>query len=398
MAITPRLINGVQKILYMNNSIEDHLVKKHSKSKKNHRRLVLFAVLFTVLIAVTSALFIPVKPNNVLFQKNSHHKFNYPETYIIEDPGSHYISTIIDPDSDFKATVISYFLTGKSDIQDLKTQFYSDYFVDDKLEDSDVYQFQNDYVLFRKNENVVLALEYKKEDHSKVMDFIDEETLWEIGDSTKFQDFSANQYRDILNHVVYDGALPINDPQYVVNEKRADKYIRALAFERGYKQRVLVDDSNIVLVEDFPIADTASEGLELLLAAARDAGHDIKILSTYRNVDIQRQLFLSRYSGSSDSIAIQDGEADGQLQQTMNTTAPPGMSKHHSSYTVDLAEDGVFFTNFKNTATFEWLSKNDYENSKRFGFVPSYPEDATNQGPNPEAWEYTFVGSDILTR
>lgn len=48
--------------------------------------------------------------------------------------------------------------------------------------------------------------------------------------------------------------------------------------------------------------------------------------------------------------------------------------------------------NFKTTSCFTWISKNNYENAKRFGIIPSYPSGASNQGPNPEEWEYVWVG------
>jgi len=33
---------------------------------------------------------------------------------------------------------------------------------------------------------------------------------------------------------------------------------------------------------------------------------------------------------------------------------------------------------------------------KRFGFIPSYPENSGKQGPEPEPWEYVWVGEDVL--
>ena len=57
---------------------------------------------------------------------------------------------------------------------------------------------------------------------------------------------------------------------------------------------------------------------------------------------------------------------------------------------------GGSHSGFGSTPAFAWIAANNYENAKRFGFVPSYPPDATSQGPNPEPWEYVFVGDDVL--
>ncbi|MEQ8716510.1 MAG: hypothetical protein RIE08_02780 [Acidimicrobiales bacterium] len=62
-------------------------------------------------------------------------------------------------------------------------------------------------------------------------------------------------------------------------------------------------------------------------------------------------------------------------------------------YAVDISEGTERFAQFESTAAFAWLSADDYTNARRFGFVPSYPPGVAQQGPNPEAWEYVWVGA-----
>ena len=38
----------------------------------------------------------------------------------------------------------------------------------------------------------------------------------------------------------------------------------------------------------------------------------------------------------------------------------------------------------------------NFYNAKRFGFIPSYPDDLNAQGPNPEPWEFVWVGVDLI--
>jgi D-alanyl-D-alanine carboxypeptidase len=73
-------------------------------------------------------------------------------------------------------------------------------------------------------------------------------------------------------------------------------------------------------------------------------------------------------------------------------SAPPGYSKHHTGYVIDLALPGQDHNAFGRSAAYQWLIADNYLVLKSFGFVPSYPEEGPPQGPNPEAWEYAFVG------
>src|SRR5690606_25521512 len=38
----------------------------------------------------------------------------------------------------------------------------------------------------------------------------------------------------------------------------------------------------------------------------------------------------------------------------------------------------------------------NYANAKRFGFIPSYPPDGGKQGPEPEPWEFVWVGVEVI--
>jgi LAS superfamily LD-carboxypeptidase LdcB len=92
------------------------------------------------------------------------------------------------------------------------------------------------------------------------------------------------------------------------------------------------------------------------------------------------------------------GGAEAAIEAVLRESAPPGFSRHHTGYTMDLYDPstGRDFTAFAASPAFRWLSASNYLNAKRFGFIPSYPEGATGQGPDPEPWEYTWVGEGPL--
>jgi LAS superfamily LD-carboxypeptidase LdcB len=101
-------------------------------------------------------------------------------------------------------------------------------------------------------------------------------------------------------------------------------------------------------------------------------------------------------AGGSNPQSIADGHSDAAVVRVLQWTAPPGHSRHHTGYAIDLACAGTNFFIFKTTPCYAWLSKHNYQNAKKFGWVPSYPEGAVNQGPELEAWEYIWVGTTLL--
>ncbi len=105
----------------------------------------------------------------------------------------------------------------------------------------------------------------------------------------------------------------------------------------------------------------------------------------------QNEIFAARL-GKITPAKIIDGSSDDKIREILKTTAPPGYSRHHSGYTVDLACDSDPGVLFENSKCFEWISRDNYINIKKFGWIPSYPEGIKNQGPEPESWEYVWVG------
>lgn len=113
---------------------------------------------------------------------------------------------------------------------------------------------------------------------------------------------------------------------------------------------------------------------------------------------MQRQLFLSRLRASGVSTAqIANGQADSQIVTVLSQAAIPGYSRHHTGYTVDfVCANGT--QTFETTTCFKWLSADNYLNAKKYGWIPSYPDGANQQGPEPEPWEYVWVGVPTLLK
>jgi hypothetical protein len=172
----------------------------------------------------------------------------------------------------------------------------------------------------------------------------------------------------------------------ITGNSSLDSRIWDLAFARGYEMRPTAIESNLVSKDGLLMQPLAAQAWGDLKAAAKDAGYSLWAKSAYRSVATQRSIFNRRLLGTSDSS----------INATLAYHSVPGTSRHHTAYTLDITLPGRELWQFKGTAAYTWLTKDNYYNAKRFGFVPSYPPGVGSQGPNPEPWEFVYVGLDIL--
>lgn len=209
--------------------------------------------------------------------------------------------------------------------------------------------------------------------------------------------FTAVQFRDLYNNFAYPNTEYISDSTPITGNPEADKHIRMLAEKRGYIKRSAPVTNNFKNVGDEMMLQerAAAPWLDLQAAAKKD-GNALALTAAYRSADEQKEIFLSRL-GNLQLSAVSNGAYDGRITQVLSMTALPGYSRHHTGYTVDIGCGNDPAVVFERSACFDWLSADNYKNTKRFGWIPSYPEGVTEQGPEPESWEYVWVGLDALT-
>lgn len=149
------------------------------------------------------------------------------------------------------------------------------------------------------------------------------------------------------------------------------------------------------LDEDDLLQPLAAKSWYELKDAARRAGYPMSLLSAYRSLNYQKDLFAQRlFDQGVTTSQLASGAGDGAIDKTLEITAVPGYSRHHTGYTVDLwCEDGS--TAFLLSSCYKWISAESYKNAMTFGWIPSYPEGASEQGPEPEPWEYVWVGDAV---
>jgi D-alanyl-D-alanine carboxypeptidase len=219
---------------------------------------------------------------------------------------------------------------------------------------------------------------------------------------TTLKQLSSEQFKALYSSFVYPNTQPITEEPEITGYPEADKRIRAVAIRRGYKLTALPVASIVKTGEpgldgDDLIQPNALMSWQDLKSAAAAENIPLQLTSAYRSIEYQRALFLRRMQDESVTVyTIVEGYADDELETVLSRAAIPGYSRHHTGYTIDLSCDGVGLEAFVRTSCYAWLSKNNFENTKKFGWVPSYPEGVTNSGPEPEAWEYIWVGTSSL--
>lgn len=211
--------------------------------------------------------------------------------------------------------------------------------------------------------------------------------------------FSGTQFKELYDNFAYPNTQIINEDTPITGDHDADAHIRALAVKRGYKLRSApVTDVFREVEPDMKLQERAAQPWLDMKSAAEKDGIAISLIAAYRSADEQKEIFLSRLSAVHIPVQkIASGTYDAQLDQLLQMTAVPGYSRHHTGYTIDITCPGQNNVFFQNTTCFKWLSSENYKNTKRFGWIPSYPDGTNNQGPDPEAWEYVWVGTDTLT-
>lgn len=131
--------------------------------------------------------------------------------------------------------------------------------------------------------------------------------------------------------------------------------------------------------------DAAKSFLSMQRAAAND-GIALALLSSYRTLEAQRDLFFNvkaeRKQTSLDRAKV---------------SAPPGFSEHSTGYAIDVGDLSQPQTNlsasFSRTKAYQWLK----ENAARFQFTLSFPP-GNSQGVSFEPWHWRYEGSTDALR
>lgn len=210
--------------------------------------------------------------------------------------------------------------------------------------------------------------------------------------------FTPQQFRDLYNNFAYPNTEKISDSTPITGNQALDERIRSIAVQRGYALRSApVTNAFLQVAPDMLLQQRAAQPWLDMQEAANKEGLVMELSAAYRSADEQKQIFLSRFTvRSAKANRVAAGSFDKEITSTLATTAPPGYSRHHTGYTIDIICDNNINLIFERTDCFRWLSADNYKNAKTYGWIPSYPEGTGLQGPEPESWEYVWVGAETL--
>lgn len=216
-----------------------------------------------------------------------------------------------------------------------------------------------------------------------------------------FKQFSGEDFKVLYQSIAYPNTQSIVDPPPITGNDEADNRIRQFAEARGYHltsvpMSAIVKINEPRLDNDDLLQPLAAEAWQSLKQTAERQQVPLSLISAYRSPEYQRELFLGRLLSNGVTVhQIALGGANYAIEDTLDLTAVPGYSRHHTGYTIDLwCEDGS--TTFLNSRCYQWISASNYLKAKEHGWIPSYPEGTDLQGPEPEPWEYVWVGTDNL--
>jgi D-alanyl-D-alanine carboxypeptidase len=110
-----------------------------------------------------------------------------------------------------------------------------------------------------------------------------------------------------------------------------------------------------------------------LRAAARQEGIVLLLVSAFRSLEYQRQIFERK---------LQAGDS---LERILMVNVPPGYSEHHTGRAIDVTTPGSppLAEEFETTAAFDWLVRHAH----RYDFAMTYPRD-NRFGLTYEPWHW----------
>ena len=114
---------------------------------------------------------------------------------------------------------------------------------------------------------------------------------------------------------------------------------------------------------------------------AAQRGISLQLLSGYRSIDLQRDIFYENKS-------IRNQTA---IQRSWDS-APPGYSEHSTGYAIDVGDGDYpkthFEVEFEQTPAFKWMKRF----ASKYHFVLSFPSN-NKQGVSYEPWHWRFEGN-----
>ena len=197
----------------------------------------------------------------------------------------------------------------------------------------------------------------------------------------RYIDFKNNNpelsYEDVVTRV----NIGLDKPFY--NKPNYSDYLNSIyiLINKYIKVPDNYKPNDLVLMKDFSkdniyLVKEAYDNFIHMASAAKDSGLNIRVISAYRDVLYQEELY-SKYR-EQDSI------------ETVDTySARPGFSEHHTGLCIDIDNITTSYEYFEYTDEYQWMTNNSY----KYGYILRYPKNKEHiTGYMYEAWHFRYVG------
>ncbi|MGX6979785.1 M15 family metallopeptidase [Vagococcus elongatus] len=147
------------------------------------------------------------------------------------------------------------------------------------------------------------------------------------------------------------------------------------------------------LAEGYEVAEVVVAPYESMEKAANKAGITLKIISAYRSVSYQEQVYQDNLSEN-----LNQGSTKKEAQKlTEDYVAKPGTSEHHTGLALDVLDvtwldsGNGLVGEFGETEAGKWLD----EHCAEFGFIIRYPKDKEDITKiQYEPWHLRYIGKE----
>ena len=123
------------------------------------------------------------------------------------------------------------------------------------------------------------------------------------------------------------------------------------------------------------------DNLREMQSLAAQRGISLQLLSGYRSINLQRDIFYENKSIRNQTAV-----------ERSRDSAPPGYSEHSTGYAIDVGDgnypDTHFEVEFEQTPAFKWMKRF----ASKYHFVLSFPPN-NKQGVTYEPWHWRFEGT-----
>jgi len=162
----------------------------------------------------------------------------------------------------------------------------------------------------------------------------------------------------------------------LVKEKNQNKSLLGhLPYPEALKNELILFSPGIYVHKEI------YENFKEMQFMAAQRGVSLQLLSGYRSIDLQRDIFYENKS-------IRNQTA---VERSM-VSAPPGYSEHSTGYAIDVGDgnypDTHFEVEFEQTPAFKWMKRF----APKYHFILSFPPN-NKQGVTYEPWHWRFEGT-----